>query len=69
VTWLKRKLIFVCLEIVLILAQNSCSVCADRTIGRKSFWTYPMELLGDVDQVESHFPPLEIVLERYKIGA
>jgi hypothetical protein len=48
---------------VLILAQNSCSVCVDRTIGQKSFWTYPLELLGDVDQVESHFAPLEIVLE------
>jgi rRNA processing protein Gar1 len=27
----------------------------------KSFWTCPMELLGDVGHVESHFGPLEIV--------
>jgi hypothetical protein len=33
VTRLKWKLISVCLEIVLILKQDSCSVCADRTIG------------------------------------
>jgi hypothetical protein len=53
--WLKRKLILVSLEIMLILVQNSCSVCADRTIGQKSFWTHEMELLGDVDHVESRY--------------
>ena len=29
---------------------------------RKSFWTHPMELLGDVGQVESHSVRLEMVL-------
>jgi hypothetical protein len=53
--WLKRKLILVSLEIMLILVQNSCSVCADRTIGQKSFWTHEMELLGDVDHVDSRY--------------
>ena len=35
----------------------------------KSFLTHPMELLGDVDLVESHFGPLETVLCRCKICA
>jgi hypothetical protein len=28
-------LVFVCLEIVLILTQDRCTVCAERTIGSK----------------------------------
>jgi hypothetical protein len=38
------------LEIVLILMQDRCTVCAEHTI---FFWTHPMELLGDVCRVES----------------
>ena len=53
-TW---KLVLVCLEIVLILTQDPCTVCAERTIGSESFWTHPMEVLGDVGHVESHFGP------------
>jgi hypothetical protein len=30
---LRRKLISVCLEIVLILTQDRCTVCAEHTIG------------------------------------
>jgi hypothetical protein len=30
---LKRKLVLVCLEIVLTLMQDRCTVCAERTIG------------------------------------
>ena len=30
---LKWKLVSVCLEIVLILTQDRCTVCAERTIG------------------------------------
>jgi hypothetical protein len=30
-------------------------VCAERTIGLKMFWTHPMELLGEVGHVKSHF--------------
>jgi hypothetical protein len=37
---LKWMLILVCLEIVLILMQDSCMVCAERTIG--------LEILLDV---------------------
>jgi hypothetical protein len=41
--------------IVLILTQERCMVCAKSTIGSKSFWMHPMELLGDVGHVESRF--------------
>ena len=50
-------LISVNLEIVLILTQDRCPVCAERTIGWKSFWMLPMELLGDVGHVEPRFDP------------
>ena len=43
---LKWKLFLVHLEIVLILTQDRCTVCTERTIGSESFWTHPMELLG-----------------------
>jgi hypothetical protein len=43
------------LEIVLILMQDRCTVCVKRTIGSKIVLDAPMELLGDVDHVESHF--------------
>jgi hypothetical protein len=29
---------------------------------RKSFWPHPMDILGDVGQMEAHFGPLEVVL-------
>ena len=32
-------------------------VCAECTIGSKSFMTHPMEFLGDVGHLESHFGP------------
>jgi hypothetical protein len=54
---LKGKLDSVHLDIVLILAQDSCTVCAERIIRSKILWTHPMELLGDVDHVESPFGP------------
>jgi hypothetical protein len=62
VTRLKWKLVSVRLEIVLTLIQDRCMVCAERTVSTESFWTHPMELLGDVGHVESHFGPFEIVL-------
>jgi hypothetical protein len=40
------------LEIILILTQNRCMVCAECTIGLKSFWTHPMELIDDMAHVE-----------------
>ena len=45
------------LEKVLILTQDGCIVCAEHTIGSEIVWTQPMELLGDVGQVEYRFFP------------
>ena len=59
---LKWKLDSVYLEIVLILTQDRCTICAKRTIGSESFWTHQMELLGDVDHVEPHSVRLEMEL-------
>ena len=43
-------------DIELILTQDRCTVCVERIIAsKKSFWMHPMELLGDVGHVESHF--------------
>jgi hypothetical protein len=53
--------------------QNRCKVCAERTIGSKSFWVQPMVLLQDVGQVEIHFGPFGDVListqDRYMVCA
>ena len=48
-------LVLVYLEIVLILTQDRCTICAEHTIGSKIIWTHPMEPLIDVGQVESCF--------------
>ena len=45
------------LEMVLVSLQERCMICAKRTMAQKSFWTHPMELLGDVGHVESCFDP------------
>ena len=45
----------VCLEMVLVLVQDRCTVCAKYTV-------HPMELLGDVGHVESCSVHLEMVL-------
>ena len=51
-----------CLEMVLVLVQDRCTVCAKRTIGSDIIWTHLMELLGDVGHVESRSVRLEMVL-------
>ena len=56
-TRLKWKFDLVHLETVLSLMQDRCMVYVERTICLKSFWTHPIELLGDVGYVESHFSP------------
>jgi hypothetical protein len=43
--------------IVLVSAQNRCTVCAEDTIGLKLFWMHSMVILGDVGQVEARFGP------------
>jgi hypothetical protein len=45
------------MEIVLILTQDRCTVCAERTIGSEIILVHPMELFGDVGLVESCFGP------------
>ena len=50
-------LVSVRLEIVLILAQDRCKVCAERAIGSETILDAPMELLGGVGCVESCFGP------------
>ena len=48
-------LVSVHLEIVLMLTQDRCTVCVEIPQPQKSFWTHPMELLGEEAQVESRF--------------
>ena len=54
---IKWKLILVHLEIVLILTQDRCTVCAECTIGSEIILDAPDGLLVDVGHVESHFIP------------
>jgi hypothetical protein len=64
--YVKCKLILVCLEIVLVSVQDSCTVCAEGTIGLEiildtpdgtPIQAHPMVLLRDISQMESHFGP------------
>jgi hypothetical protein len=57
VMWVVWNFILVCLKTVLVLVQDRCAVCAEHTIGQKSFWTHSMGLLGDEAQVEAWFVP------------
>jgi hypothetical protein len=50
-------IVLVHLEIVLTFTQDRCTVCVKCTIGLSSFCMHPMELLGDMGHVESHFFP------------
>jgi hypothetical protein len=34
---------------------DRCMICAEGTLGSKSFWAQPMVLLCDLGQVETHF--------------
>ena len=51
------KLVLVRLEIVLVLVQDRCTVCAKRTIGLDIDFNAPMVLLGDEAQVEARSSP------------
>jgi hypothetical protein len=57
VTRLKWNFISIHLEIVLILVQDRCTVCAEHTIGLQIVLDAPMELQGDVGHVEYCFGP------------
>jgi hypothetical protein len=48
-------LVLVCLDIVLILTQDRCTVCAERNIGSEIVSEHPIDLLCDIGHVESHF--------------
>jgi hypothetical protein len=50
-------LVLVYLEIVLIFKQDRCTVAANIPQAQKSFWTCPIEQLGDVGHMEAHFDP------------
>ena len=45
------------LEKVLVSVQDSCMVCAKRTVGPETVLDAPMVLLGDEAQVVAHFGP------------
>ena len=62
-TKLNWKLVLVCLEIVLILTQDWCTVYAERTIGSEIILDAPDgKLLGEVGLVKSRSVRLEMVL-------
>jgi hypothetical protein len=63
---LKWKLILVRLDIVLILIQDRCTFCTERTVGLQIIFDAPIELLGLVGHVESRFGPFG---DRVSIGA
>ena len=54
-TWVMWNLTSFWLETMLVSVQDRCMVCGECTIGSEIILTHPMELLGDVGYVESHF--------------
>jgi hypothetical protein len=50
---LKWMLVLVCLEIVVILMLDRCTVWPN--VAQKSFWTHLMVLLSDEAQVDAYF--------------
>jgi hypothetical protein len=57
VTWFKWKLVSIRLEIVLISMQGRCMVCVECAISWEFIMAHPMELIGDLGQVEARFGP------------
>ena len=53
--WVLWNLVSVRLETVLVSVRDRCTVCAKNTIGSKIILEEPVELLGNVGPVESHF--------------
>jgi hypothetical protein len=52
-TWVMWNLILVCLDMVLVLVQDRCTVCAKRTIGSKIIFDTPDGTLFDMGHLES----------------
>ena len=44
-------------EVVFVLVQERCTICAKRIIGLDIVFNTPMVLLGDEAQVEARFSP------------
>ena len=57
VTLVKRKLVSVCLEVVLISGQHRYTVCAECTMGMEIILAVPDGTPGDVGQGEARFSP------------
>jgi len=57
VTWVMWNLVSIRLEIMLVLVQDRCTVCAKRTIGSEIALDAPGVLLGDEGHVEPCFNP------------
>jgi hypothetical protein len=55
VAWVKWKLVLVRLKKVLISAQDRWRFVPNVPWARKSFWAHPMELVGDMGQLEALF--------------
>ena len=55
--WVLWKLILFCLEIVLISAQDRCTVCAERSMGMEIILAIRNGTLGDVGEGEARFSP------------
>ena len=53
----KWKVVLVCLEVVQILMQHRCMVCAEHTIGSENILHAPDGILGDMGHLESSFSP------------
>jgi hypothetical protein len=54
---LKRKLVLIHLETILILTQDKCTVGTKRTIGSEIILDIPSGTPSDKAQVEAHFGP------------
>jgi hypothetical protein len=62
VTWVMSNLVLVHLAMVLVSVQDCAWFVPNVPLAQKSFWTHPMELLGNMGPMESHFGPFGIVL-------
>ena len=55
--YVKGKLVSVCFEIVLVLAQIGARFAPNVPRARKSFWAHPIILLCNIGQEETCFGP------------
>jgi hypothetical protein len=51
------NLVSICLETVLVLVQDRCTICAKHTIGSEIILDATMLLQGNEAQVEARFSP------------